>query len=609
MARVGKPVQQSAIPARSIPWWKKVLFATLTCVAFFALIECILWLCGVQPVLYEEDPYVGFSKHVPLFVEQADHDGRHQMVTAANKRKFFNTQQFLKDKPQNVYRIFCLGGSTTFGRPYDDTTSFCGWLRELLTVADPSHKWEVINAGGISYASYRVALLMEELAQYEPDLFVVYTGHNEFLESRTYGPIAETPPVVRRLNLLLNHTRTAAAVKKIIDLGKRPLNQMPAEVETILDQSVGPDAYERDDELQSRILHHFRLNLDRMVSIARSAGANVVFVVPASNLLDCSPFKSQPSDQLNSQQQSEVQRYLATADRAMRDGRWSVAASTLDQALAIDDRNATLYYLRGRALYQSGDYEAAAADLRRAQDEDVCPLRALSSIVQSVKQVAEEREVDLVDFEALVRDRSVHHVPGNDFFLDHVHPTIEGHRLLAEALVDELIREQIVTPCSQWGPDAVDAVRQRVESRLNPRTEGRAFRNLSMVLGWAGKFKEARQLALQAIEKIPNDCEAHYRAGRYEEALGNTQRAMRHYQDALRIDPSFVAAANNLGAILARQGQLEKAITQFRHVLTYQPQQVEARENLARAIEQLRQRNSAGSPNIDLPHTDEPRDR
>jgi len=37
---------------------------------------------------------------------------------------------------------------------------------ELLPEADKSKKWEVINAGGISYASYRVARVMEELLEF-----------------------------------------------------------------------------------------------------------------------------------------------------------------------------------------------------------------------------------------------------------------------------------------------------------------------------------------------------------------------------------------------------------------------------------------------------------
>ena len=50
----------------------------------------------------------------------------------------------------------------------------------------------MINAGGISYASYRVAVVIKELARYEPDLFIIYTGHNEFLEERTYRTLIES---------------------------------------------------------------------------------------------------------------------------------------------------------------------------------------------------------------------------------------------------------------------------------------------------------------------------------------------------------------------------------------------------------------------------------
>ena len=53
-------------------------------------------------------------------------------------------------------------------------------------------------------------MLMEELAQYEPDLFVIYTGHNEFLEGRTYAGLKEIPAAVRGLGGLLSRTRTYA---------------------------------------------------------------------------------------------------------------------------------------------------------------------------------------------------------------------------------------------------------------------------------------------------------------------------------------------------------------------------------------------------------------
>ena len=178
----------------ALPWWKKSLFALLTTLAFFLLLEGVLWLAGVEIITAGRDPYVGFADNLPLFVPETDADGPIWMTTAANKREWFNVQRFPREKAPGTRRVFCLGGSTTYGRPYDDTTSFSAWLRELLPSATAETRWEVINAGGISYASYRVAALMEELTPYQPDLFVVYTGHNEFLEERAPTAISNASP-------------------------------------------------------------------------------------------------------------------------------------------------------------------------------------------------------------------------------------------------------------------------------------------------------------------------------------------------------------------------------------------------------------------------------
>jgi hypothetical protein len=147
--------------SRKLPVWKKVIFSITAIVLFFGILELVLALCGVQPKLLDQDPFVGFSSNVPLYLLETDSDGRQVLATAPNKT-LFNHQQFPQEKPPGTYRIFCVGGSTTYGRPYNDTTSFAGWLRELLPVVDARRRWEVINAGGISYASYRVVHLMKE---------------------------------------------------------------------------------------------------------------------------------------------------------------------------------------------------------------------------------------------------------------------------------------------------------------------------------------------------------------------------------------------------------------------------------------------------------------
>ena len=276
-----------------LPAWKKALFAVAAFVGFFALLEGLLALAGVKPQLAFEDPYVGFASTIPLYVRDGD-----EYVTSPAKDGWFNVQRFPANKPAETFRIFSVGGSTTFGRPYDDRVSFSGWLREFLPVADPSRNWEVINAGGVSYASYRVAAVMEELADYEPDLFLIYSGHNEFLERRTYEGLIEAPEVVMAAGGLLSQTRIYAAGSQL--LGRQQQRKadgelLAEEVDTMLAHSVGPEDYERDDELRSQILAHYRFNLRRMVEIARGASAEAVLITPASSWKDCAPFKSEAS--------------------------------------------------------------------------------------------------------------------------------------------------------------------------------------------------------------------------------------------------------------------------------------------------------------------------
>lgn len=290
-------------PSRRIPIWQALVLPVAAILVFFLLLEGGLALFGVKPALQAEDPFVGFAANVPLFVPATGPKGEQFLTTATNKKDYFNRQSFPQEKGPGTYRIFCLGGSTTYGRPYGDATSFAGWLRELLPAADRSRNWEVINAGGISYASYRVAHLMKELVRYQPDLFIIYTGHNEFLEERTYRKLRDIPPLVRSASSLLAKTRTWSAMSsglKKLDIypqaEKEGRVKLAVEVDAILDRSAGPERYSRDDSLREDILKHYRMSLEHMVLLARSVGAQVIFVTPASNLKDFSPFKSQHTD-------------------------------------------------------------------------------------------------------------------------------------------------------------------------------------------------------------------------------------------------------------------------------------------------------------------------
>ena len=194
----------------------KIITVIVVPIAIFLIIEISLYITGVENTYESEDPYLGFEEISPLFKkqDQAISDSVSRFITQKNKLEWFNYQEFKVDKPKTGFRVFCFGGSTTAGRPYSSTTAFPNWLRLSLQKIDPTKSYEVINVGGISYASYRIIILVEEMLKYQPDLFVVYTGHNEFLEDRTYGALKNRNPLITKLDANLNKFRTYSLLRK-----------------------------------------------------------------------------------------------------------------------------------------------------------------------------------------------------------------------------------------------------------------------------------------------------------------------------------------------------------------------------------------------------------
>jgi tetratricopeptide (TPR) repeat protein len=573
-----------------------MLFAILATLAFYLLLEFVLLVIGVTPASQQSDPTAGFNKHSRLFTEsQKSVSNVTTVETAKNRLNFFNYQSFPRDKPLGAYRVFCMGGSTTYGRPYNDKTSFSGFLRAFLPEMDSSRQWEVINAGAISYASYRIEILTRELTNYEPDLFVIYTGHNEFLEDRTYSSLIATPAPIKSVFALASKSRTFSLLRRMVD-DPTPTGDsrvLPEEVDALLDRSVGPSAYHRDDQWRKQVLENFRPTLERIVDLAAAANAKVIFVVPACNLRDCAPFKSEHRGGLTTAELREFMVSFHAGQEALKSSNLREALRHFDDAIAIDERYAAAHFFRGQALLKLDDVSAARDAFLRAREEDVCPLRALEQIQQIVHDIATDRKLPLIDFATIIDQRSEHNIPGADWFLDHVHPTIAGHELLARELANELGAERVVHPSESWTSDSFDQISQQLKSHIDPREHAIALRNLAKVLSWAGKTDEADRLAQQAVEQLSDDEESQTMAGFAKLRLNQIAAAKAHFEAALRVQPNDARALGGLGDVYTRQGELEAARDCFMQAIAADPKHVPAHFNLGNTLRSLGQLNQA----------------
>jgi lysophospholipase L1-like esterase len=449
--------------------------------------ELLCRLLGWGDPRLRADPFVGFSGTRPLFVETADGDS---YIVSRVREEYFARESFPVTKPERTRRIFCLGGSTVQGRPWSIPTSFTTWLELALNIADTEHDWDVINCGGISYASYRLVPILEECLQYEPDMIILCTGHNEFLEDRSY-PQALRSPLLHRTSRL----RLVNVARGLLDLGQQDAPaqtdagraMLPLETEPMLNFEGGLAAYHRDDTWRDGVAEHYELNLRRMVTMVKEAGLPLLLMRPSSNLRDCPPFKWELPAHFSAEQEDRWGEWIARAQQ-VREQAPLEALDLLQQALQSDAANPLTHYHLGRTHLQLRDAFAARETLVAARDLDVCPLRMTSPLEERLARVAEEEDVPLLNMHALLEDLSRDGILGDDWLVDHIHPSIEGHQKIADALVLQLCEMGLVRLPEGWQPAARTAYTehlatlesayflrgQRMLAGLRAWTQGRA---------------------------------------------------------------------------------------------------------------------------------------
>jgi len=412
----------------------------------FLIVEGALQWSGWEPQPPGDDPYVEFHAVRPLFTPTEDKTEFH---TAEDRLIYFRPQSFAAEKPSKEFRIFVLGGSTVQGRPYAVETSFTNWLEISLQAADPTRSWKVVNCGGVSYASYRLAPIMEEVLDYEPDLIILYSGHNEFLEDRSYHFVKQSP-TVSRTYLSLSNLRSFALCQQLLEGDSETQDEkveLSTEVDAMLDYQNGLEPYHRDSEWRRDVISHFEHNVRRMVAMAQAAKTPILMIDPPCNMKDCPPFKMVDSEGLSPAQKERCQRLWETAKSEPDNAQ---AILLLQEALAINPQQAGLHFHLGKLYEAQQEFVMADKHFVRAKEEDICPLRILEPMRVSLARVAQGQHAPLLDLRQTFRDRTSNGLLGDELFIDHVHPTVRGHQLIAEDLMDQLQTMGIVSPEPGW---------------------------------------------------------------------------------------------------------------------------------------------------------------
>lgn len=352
-------------------------------------------------------------------------------------------------------RIFCLGGSTTAGYPYNTfpqfncPASFPNYLRAILQYNKNIPDIEILNAGCNALNSYNILQLFKDLKKYKPDMVIVYTGHNEF-----FGPNEFTLPKEKALlyynqsysNLLFNLRRT------YLYQGLRGFIRLFSKRSQVSHQDYLAWSKQNDvavdDPIHETVKSNLRKNLTELAKLANKSGIKLVLCTPVSNWT-FPPFISRHSKELTAPQKSLWDSLSTQAIQFYDEQNYQAAIDSWSKLKTIDSTYADLYYQSGKAYTRLKMYGEAAFELWKAKEFDALPFRARSFVTPIIREIATNENLILADVEQFFIQMSGQLVPHQGLLLEHLHPNTAGYYYMALHIAQVLVINHVFKGVNQ----------------------------------------------------------------------------------------------------------------------------------------------------------------
>ena len=524
---------------------RRRLFVALTLalpVVFFAVLEGGLRLGG-----YGDD--------YPLFVEvdgapgilMPSRDVAHRYFARQASVPTPNPDFFPAEKAEGTVRIVAQGGSSAAGYPFYRGASFPQVLGTRLRLAYPDREVEVVNTAMAAVNSYTLLDLADEVIAQDPDAVVIYAGHNEFygaLGAASTESLGRSPGLVRAY-LRLRRWRTVQLVRDAVGrvlgaLGDREAGAPPST--TLMARMIGEQSVPLGGETYRAGLRQFRENLDLLLETYADAGVPVYVSTLASNERDQRPFVTALSAGVDTAAwQAAAQ---AGIDR-LEAGDAGGAVPLLTRATRLDSLAADPFFALGRAHLALGHVDEARAALGRARDLDALRFRAPAAFNDVIREAAARHGAHVVDGEAALRAASPGGVVGRRMMLEHLHPTLDGYSVLADAFFDAFVADGVLGGPPRPTPPG------RLVRLVTPMDSLAGYVRVDQLTrSWPFRPEEAQPFRLDSARTPP------YALALARDVLGGA---------------GWIGAADSLARLYARDGRTRDALVTRRAVLQGYP--------------------------------------
>ena len=440
--RAGADGAPSLSPGRRRAFWVATALLPLV---FFGLLEG-----GLRAF--------GYGGSYPLFVEAEGAPG-YRVPNREVARRYFasnspptpNADFFPADKPEGAFRIVVQGGSSAAGYPFYRGASFAQVLGTRLNLAFPDRQVEVINTAMAAVNSFTLLDLADEVLEVEPDAVLIYAGHNEYygaLGAASTESVGGSPGRVRAY-LSLRRFRTVQLLRDGLARvqrasGGRAEGAPPSN--TLMARMVGEQAVPYGSDVYRAGAEQFEGNLGALLAVYERAGVPVWVGTLASNERDQRPFVTAHRAGV------DERAWRAELDRAIAAVEGGAGPGPLRAVAERDTLAADAPFVLGHALLAAGDAAGARRAFERARDLDALRFRAPTAFNGIIRRQAAAHGATVVEVEDALRAVSPDGLVGSRTMLEHLHPTLTGYAVMADAFFQALVESGRIGPAPRPTP-------------------------------------------------------------------------------------------------------------------------------------------------------------
>jgi len=323
-------------------------------------------------------------------------------------RYFYNTDRvpsanhnyFDEVKKENSYRVFVMGGSSAAGFPYSPNGAFSRYVKKRLELLYPQKKIEVVNIAMSAINSYALRDMFPGVIEKEPDLIIIYAGHNEYYGALGVGSVetlGDTRFIVNTV-IWLNRFKTFEllrdAVKSVSGWFSTPVKSDGTLMARMSQRQLIPF----NSEKYFAGINQFEGNLRDVLDMAKEINVPVILGRLISNLRDQKPFES------------------------YEDG---------------DNPTADEIYQLAQIELNSGRVTASDSLFRLAKDLDPLRWRAPEMINHIIEALGIEFDYPVVKLDSVFNAESDYGVVGDDLVTDHLHPNLRGFQIIGREIFNK----------------------------------------------------------------------------------------------------------------------------------------------------------------------------